>query len=109
MNYDAEREREDALSFEAFGPSNEYEAHYRNCEAGYFAHPDASQCGCRGSGYYLSQLDTWHECPYHHVAGQAHPEDPGPEEYEAEPADPTESAPTEPAPPPDFDEEDIPF
>lgn len=36
---------------------------------------DESKCGCKGSGYFLSELDTWHECPAHFVEGQRHPED----------------------------------
>lgn len=106
--YTPEQEREDALNYEAFGPRNELEGHYRNCEAGYFAQPDASQCGCGGSGYYLSQLDTWHKCPTHFVPGQAHPEDEN-REYEAEAAPEPTAPTTEPAPPPDFDESNIPF
>lgn len=35
---------------------------------------DADECGCRGSGWFLSQVDTWHECPTHYK-GQRHPED----------------------------------
>lgn len=108
-DYTPEREREDALMYEAFGHSNEFEAHYYNCEAGYFAHPDASQCGCQGTGYYLSQVDTWHECPVHHVPGQPHPED-NFEDFEEE-AETTEAQDTVPAPPPAFDpdSDDIPF
>jgi hypothetical protein len=29
---------------------------------------------CRGSGYALSDLDTWHECPYHCTPTTRHPE-----------------------------------
>lgn len=34
---------------------------------------DASECGCRGRGWFLSQVDTWHRCPVH-GKGAAHPE-----------------------------------
>lgn len=30
-------------------------------------------CLCRGSGWALSDLDTWHECPLHYE-GQPHPD-----------------------------------
>jgi len=52
--------------------SNYYENY---CRAGAFASEDADECGCRGSGWFLSEVDTWHECPVHYVAGQRHPED----------------------------------
>ncbi len=109
-NLDLEREQDDASWNEVFGPRNEHEAHYRRCQTGeYFAHPDPSQCGCRGSGYYLSQVDTWHECPFHHIVGQAHPEDL--EEFEVSDTEPVPTArDTVPTPPPTFeDEDDIPF
>lgn len=47
-----------------------------------WSHSDSELCGCRGSGWFLSELDTWHECPIHHVEGQRHPEgDDDPETY----------------------------
>jgi len=52
--------------------SNYYENY---CRGGAFAREDADECGCRGSGWFLSEVDTWHECPAHYVAGQRHPED----------------------------------
>ena len=36
--------------------------------------PDPKQCGCHGTGWILSDFDTWHECPAHYK-GQRHPED----------------------------------
>ncbi len=36
--------------------------------------PDPKQCGCHGTGWILSDFDTWHQCPAHHK-GQRHPED----------------------------------
>ena len=43
-------------------------------------------CPCRGSGYTLSDLKTWHQCPVHYMPGQPHPEedygDGMPEPYE---------------------------
>jgi hypothetical protein len=34
----------------------------------------AEDCGCRGRGWYLSDLDTYHRCPVHYK-GQRHPEE----------------------------------
>ena len=41
---------------------------------GVWAHPEAEHCGCRGSGWWASELDTFHECRFHQ-RGQPHPED----------------------------------
>lgn len=35
---------------------------------------DPEDCACRGSGWVLSQVDTWHKCPVASHAGP-HPED----------------------------------
>lgn len=40
---------------------------------------DPARCGCRGSGWWASEVDTWHECPVH-FTGQTHPEDHGPDD-----------------------------
>ncbi|MBD3262027.1 MAG: hypothetical protein GF334_10255 [Candidatus Altiarchaeales archaeon] len=40
-----------------------------------WSHPDPEKCKCRGGGYALSEVDTWHPCPEHYVPGQPHPED----------------------------------
>lgn len=86
---------------------SELQAYYDSFRTGYWAHPDADRCPCRGRGWALSEVDTWHTCPIHYN-GQ-----PGPDDY------PDESAGAEdtiPAPPPFVpegapasDEEDIPF
>ncbi len=34
---------------------------------------EAAECGCRGSGWFLSQVDTYHRCPLH-FHGQINPE-----------------------------------
>ena len=34
---------------------------------------DPDLCGCRGGGWWLSQLDTWHKCP-NHAPDAPHPE-----------------------------------
>jgi hypothetical protein len=36
------------------------------CRPAVWACEDADKCGCRGSGWFLSELDTWHECPVHY-------------------------------------------
>jgi len=51
------------------------QAYYQDFCRGFWADPDARECACRGSGYALSDVDTWHKCRYHHVSGQPHPED----------------------------------
>lgn len=53
---------------------SELQHYYDMCRQGAFARNDADECGCRGHGWFLSEVDTWHECPVHY-AGQRHPED----------------------------------
>ena len=68
-----------------------------------WAHQDANQCGCKGSGWWLDAMDGWHQCPLHEGD---HPE-----------ADPDDSIPlagVAPATGPyllktEVDPEDIPF
>jgi len=72
---------------------SELQAYYDAFRTGYWAHPDADRCPCHGSGWALSEVDTWHKCPIHYN-GQAHPED---YEFEA-PAGEVED--TIPSPPP---------
>ena len=33
----------------------------------------ADKCRCQGSGWILSEIDTWHKCP-DHFKNQPHPE-----------------------------------
>ena len=54
---------------------SELEHYYNNFRAGSFERRDPDKCGCRGTGYALSQVDTWHKCPVHFTPGQRHPED----------------------------------
>jgi hypothetical protein len=64
---------------------SEMQQYYDNFRTGLlWAHPEADQCLCRGSGYALSEVDTWHECRYHHVPGQPHPEEEYPEDWDHE-------------------------
>jgi hypothetical protein len=46
---------------------------YNDICSGTWAHPDKDECPCRG-GWFVSDLDTYHKCPYH-FDGQPHPED----------------------------------
>ena len=55
---------------------SELQSYYDAFKTGAWAHADASKCPCGGSGWALSDVDTWHECPVHYH-GQAHPEDLG--------------------------------
>lgn len=43
-------------------------------QAGAWASPEKGECGCRGSGWFLSEVDTVHRCSYHYN-GQPHPEE----------------------------------
>lgn len=49
--------------------------YFNEFSQGYWADPDPKQCGCRGSGYALSDVDTWHKCPYHCTPTTRHPEE----------------------------------
>lgn len=55
---------------------SEHEQYYEGCRRGMFASQNAAECGCGGCGWFLSQVDTWHECPVHYT-GQPHPESDG--------------------------------
>lgn len=54
---------------------SELQAYYDSFSRCFWAHREASQCGCRGRGYCISDVDTVHECPYHFIPGQPMPED----------------------------------
>ena len=70
---------------------SEHSAYYNNFRRGQWACEAAATCPCRGYGWALSEVDTWHECPAH-FDGQRHPEDHDPEDHDEDVAD------TEPAP-----------
>ena len=83
------------------------QSYYDAFKSGYWARSDAKVCPCRGCGWVLSDVDTWHKCPIHY-AGQ---QDPEWADYDAADYD---AADTEPAPPPPpavaaSDEDDLPF
>lgn len=44
---------------------NEYQQHYYDFQTGYWADKDPNKCRCGGRGWALSEVDTWHKCPYH--------------------------------------------
>lgn len=77
--------------------SQYYEAFVARLAVGEGLAPE--DCACRGGGWILSQIDTWHQCPDHYT-GQRHPED-----DMDEPATSGEAVP--PAAP--LDEGDVPF
>jgi hypothetical protein len=89
---------------------------------GYWADPDPKHCGCRGCGWALSDLDTWHQCPYHKGPHpESEPDDPaqclvGTEENPKMPDDVTDAEmeacefkPAAPPPPKPLTDADIPF
>lgn len=49
------------------------ESMYSNIQSGCWMDPDPKECGCRGRGWYVSDLDTAHICQYH-WQGQHHPD-----------------------------------
>jgi hypothetical protein len=59
---------------------SELQDYYNQFNTGVWADPDPKVCLCRGSGWALSDVDTFHECRFHYT-GQRHPED-EPEENE---------------------------
>ena len=69
---------------------------FRAMESGHWAEADAADCPCRGRGWLLSDLDTWHRCPIH-GKGKPHPEDERAHEAQPEERPPWEEAPTAPA------------
>jgi len=52
---------------------SELQQYFDSFRQGQWAQQDPKDCPCGGSGWILSQLDTFHECPAHHE-GQSHPE-----------------------------------
>lgn len=53
---------------------SELQACYDSARSGIWQDEDPASCGCRGSGYFLSQVDTVHKCHFH-GDGAVHPED----------------------------------
>ena len=59
-----------------------YEGLYQDLERGVWAETNPFACPCRGNGWFLSDLDTWHRCPIH-GHGVPHPEDEQPFDFGA--------------------------
>lgn len=58
---------------------SEQEIYYREyVQSGRWAHPDAETCGCRGSGWWVSEVDTVHPCRFHENRPENHPDYDGP-------------------------------
>ena len=91
-------------------------SHYYNevaCNPSVWSDSDPAKCGCRGGGWFLSEVDTWHRCPAH-GKGVAHPEDAGYEDEDEPEGDVPE--PVAPTPIPDWatlntvsEDDDLPF
>ena len=52
---------------------NAMQAEFQGWERGGWEHPAPSKCPCKGTGWALSNLDTWHKCQVHGF-GTQHPE-----------------------------------
>lgn len=52
---------------------SDLQGYYEVMEAKGWADPDPEVCLCEGRGWVLSDVDTWHSCPFH-SDGKAHPE-----------------------------------
>jgi len=52
---------------------NQLAEEYRWMNTGAWAMPKPEDCPCHGSGWCLSDLDTWHRCPVH--VGGLHPDE----------------------------------
>jgi hypothetical protein len=44
------------------------------CDGRSWQHEDTDLCGCRGGGWYLSDVDTSHQCSFHYDPRSPHPE-----------------------------------
>lgn len=90
---------------------NEYTQYYHEvaCNSSTWAHTDPSLCGCRGGGWWCSEVDTWHKCPIH-KPNACHPEYYSLEDFEDDPAPVQSFAPDhEKGYAPDYEDNDIPF
>jgi len=74
-------------------------------EVSMLAHHDPEVCLCKGGGWVLSDVDTWHECPCHKE--KPHPES----EYDETPAEDQPQATVTPSAVPEtsFDDDECPF
>lgn len=66
---------------------NTHEACYQEAQQGAWATLNPNRCGCKGYGWFLSDVDTFHRCSFH-GEGVPHPEwEPemgGHEDYDAD-------------------------
>ena len=89
--------------------ASEQTLYYMAFREAWWRDEDPDKCGCRGSGYALSEVDTWHACPIHFRRGQPHPSD----EFDGDNVDsetaPCETRPVEVTPVPANDDDSIPF
>jgi hypothetical protein len=48
-------------------PMSEYQLYYSEVarNSATWADPDASACGCKGRGWWCSEVDSVHSCPFH--------------------------------------------
>ncbi len=53
---------------------NSHEAYAEEIRRGMWADPNPSKCGCKGHGLWVSDFDSWHECPFHGAADLPDPE-----------------------------------
>jgi len=82
------------------------QAIYDAAVSGFYTEQCPLTCGCRGSGWYLSGVDTWHACPVHHRKGQRHPEYDYDDDDDDDDDEPVVST---PAPNDDDDDDNVPF
>lgn len=55
--------------------------YYNGISTGAWKALNPDECGCRGRGWFVSDVDTVHQCSLHY-SGQPHPEDDYPDTYE---------------------------
>jgi hypothetical protein len=89
---------------------DEYSHYYQEvaCNSAVWARKDAARCGCRGRGWWASEVDTWHCCPFH-GEGVPHPEDYTDSEIAEMAAAPSIEEPSAQPERPVEDEDDLPF
>jgi hypothetical protein len=74
------------------------------CNSRTWADEDPARCGCRGRGWWSSEVDTWHQCPYH---GQGVPHPEAEDEFYTESEEVEMAAPEIPMAP--VEDDDLPF
>lgn len=53
---------------------NCHEAYAEEIRRCMWADPNPDRCGCKGHGWWASDFDSWHECPFHHGPDVLDPE-----------------------------------